>query len=122
MTAILWEIGEYFAFIRNSSELATAYTDTLGDMAAGKPMDRLICGDVGFGKTEVALRAAFITAFAGAQVAVIVPTTLLARQHFRTFSERSQTSSSAVRSTTSPPRPRRFARRHIPIRRRRSNC
>src|SRR5437764_1906612 len=57
-------------------------------MASGKPMDRLICGDVGFGKTEVALRAAFITAFAGGQVAVIVPTTLLARQHFRTFSER----------------------------------
>src|SRR5260370_15322583 len=57
-------------------------------MVAGKPMDRLICGDVGFGKTEVALRAAFITAFAGGQVAVIVPTTLLARQHYRTFSER----------------------------------
>ena len=51
-------------------------------------MDRLICGDVGFGKTEVALRAAFITAFAGGQVAVIVPTTLLARQHYRSFSER----------------------------------
>jgi transcription-repair coupling factor (superfamily II helicase) len=65
-----------------------AIEETLGDMAAGKPMDRLICGDVGFGKTEVALRAAFITAFAGAQVAVIVPTTLLARQHFRSFSER----------------------------------
>src|SRR5205085_9877273 len=65
-----------------------AIEDTLGDMASGRPMDRLICGDVGFGKTEVALRAAFITAFAGGQVAVIVPTTLLARQHYRTFSER----------------------------------
>jgi transcription-repair coupling factor (superfamily II helicase) len=65
-----------------------AIEETLDDMASGKPMDRLICGDVGFGKTEVALRAAFITAFAGAQVAVIVPTTLLARQHFRSFSER----------------------------------
>jgi len=65
-----------------------AIEDTLSDLAAGKPMDRLICGDVGFGKTEVALRAAFITAFAGAQVAVIVPTTLLARQHFRSFTER----------------------------------
>jgi len=65
-----------------------AIEETLGDMASGKPMDRLICGDVGFGKTEVALRAAFITAFAGGQVAVIVPTTLLARQHFRSFSER----------------------------------
>ena len=51
-------------------------------------MDRLICGDVGFGKTEVALRAAFVAAMSGAQVAVVVPTTLLARQHYRTFSER----------------------------------
>ena len=51
-------------------------------------MDRLICGDVGFGKTEVALRAAFITAMNGGQVAVVVPTTLLARQHFKTFTER----------------------------------
>ena len=54
----------------------------------GRPMDRLICGDVGFGKTEVALRAAFVAAMSGAQVAVVVPTTLLARQHFRTFSAR----------------------------------
>ncbi len=58
------------------------------DLAAGKPMDRLICGDVGFGKTEVALRAAFITAMSGLQVAVVVPTTLLARQHYATFRER----------------------------------
>jgi transcription-repair coupling factor (superfamily II helicase) len=58
------------------------------DLAAGRPMDRLVCGDVGFGKTEVALRAAFITALSGKQVAVVVPTTLLARQHFLTFSER----------------------------------
>ncbi len=62
--------------------------DILGDLAGGKPMDRLICGDVGFGKTEVALRAAFTVAMAGRQVAVVCPTTLLARQHFRTFSER----------------------------------
>ena len=61
---------------------------TLSDLAAGKPMDRLVCGDVGFGKTEVALRAAFDVAIAGRQVAVVVPTTLLARQHFKTFSER----------------------------------
>jgi transcription-repair coupling factor (superfamily II helicase) len=60
----------------------------IGDLGVGTPMDRLICGDVGFGKTEVALRAAFITALAGRQVAVVVPTTLLARQHFRTFSTR----------------------------------
>ena len=65
-----------------------AVTDVLSDMAAGKPMDRLICGDVGFGKTEVALRAAFVAAMCGEQVAVICPTTLLARQHFKTFSER----------------------------------
>ncbi len=65
-----------------------AIADVLEDMASGKPMDRLICGDVGFGKTEVALRAAFVAAMSGAQVAVVVPTTLLARQHFRTFSNR----------------------------------
>jgi transcription-repair coupling factor (superfamily II helicase) len=66
----------------------TAIDATLADLAAGRPMDRLICGDVGFGKTEVALRAAFVTALAGRQVAVVVPTTLLARQHLKTFSER----------------------------------
>jgi len=65
-----------------------AILDTLTDMASGRPMDRLICGDVGFGKTEVALRAAFVAAMSGAQVAVVVPTTLLARQHFHTFKER----------------------------------
>ncbi len=59
-----------------------------GDLGAGRPMDRLVCGDVGFGKTEVALRAAFIAAMNGIQVAVVVPTTLLARQHFKTFTER----------------------------------
>ncbi|MFL5109571.1 MAG: transcription-repair coupling factor [Microvirga sp.] len=67
---------------------AQAIQDVLDDLAAGHPMDRVICGDVGFGKTEVALRAAFATAIAGKQVAVIVPTTLLARQHYRTFQER----------------------------------
>ena len=61
---------------------------TLGDLGSGRPMDRLICGDVGFGKTEVALRAAFTTAMAGKQVAVVVPTTLLARQHYANFCER----------------------------------
>ncbi len=60
----------------------------LNDLNSGRPMDRLICGDVGFGKTEVALRAAFITAMNGKQVAVVVPTTLLARQHMKTFSDR----------------------------------
>lgn len=61
---------------------------TLDDLATGRPMDRLICGDVGFGKTEVALRAAFDTVMNGKQVAVVVPTTLLSRQHTKTFTER----------------------------------
>ncbi len=65
-----------------------AIADILGDLTAGRPMDRLICGDVGFGKTEVALRAAFVMAMTGKQVALVCPTTLLARQHFKTFSER----------------------------------
>src|ERR1700727_318518 len=62
--------------------------DVIGDLAAGGPMDRLVCGDVGFGKTEVAMRAAFVAAMAGEQVAVVVPTTLLARQHYRGFADR----------------------------------
>ncbi len=65
-----------------------AISDVLEDLAAGKPMDRLVCGDVGFGKTEVALRAAFVATMAGAQVALICPTTLLARQHYLNFEER----------------------------------
>ncbi len=65
-----------------------AISDTLDDLGKGRPMDRLVCGDVGFGKTEVALRAAFVAAMSGMQVAVVVPTTLLARQHFRNFNER----------------------------------
>jgi transcription-repair coupling factor (superfamily II helicase) len=66
----------------------TAIQATLKDLESGRPMDRLICGDVGFGKTEVALRAAFAVALDGKQVAVVVPTTLLARQHAKTFTER----------------------------------
>lgn len=65
-----------------------AIEDVLGDLEAGRPMDRLVCGDVGFGKTEVALRAAFVAAMAGQQVAVVAPTTLLARQHYTNFMER----------------------------------
>jgi transcription-repair coupling factor (superfamily II helicase) len=65
-----------------------AIGDVLEDLGKGTPMDRLVCGDVGFGKTEVALRAAFVVAMSGQQVAVVCPTTLLARQHFKTFSER----------------------------------
>jgi transcription-repair coupling factor (superfamily II helicase) len=71
-----------------TEDQARAIEDTLSDLASGRPMDRLVCGDVGFGKTEVALRAAFVAAMAGHQVAVVVPTTLLARQHFRNFTER----------------------------------
>ena len=73
-----------------TEDQARAIADVLEDLASGRPMDRLICGDVGFGKTEVALRAAFVAAMSGAQVAVVVPTTLLARQHYRTFSARFQ--------------------------------
>lgn len=65
-----------------------AIGDVIEDLARGRPMDRLICGDVGFGKTEVALRAAFVVAMTGRQVAVIAPTTLLVRQHYRNFLER----------------------------------
>ncbi|MDF1729161.1 MAG: CarD family transcriptional regulator, partial [Sulfitobacter sp.] len=65
-----------------------AISDVVEDLTSGNPMDRLICGDVGFGKTEVAMRAAFVAAMSGVQVAVIAPTTLLARQHFKSFAER----------------------------------
>ncbi|WP_240655291.1 transcription-repair coupling factor [Rhodovarius crocodyli] len=71
-----------------TEDQSRAIADVLEDFNSGRPMDRLICGDVGFGKTEVALRAAFVAAMSGSQVAVVVPTTLLARQHFRTFSAR----------------------------------
>jgi len=65
-----------------------AIEEVLEDLGTGRAMDRLVCGDVGFGKTEVALRAAFVAAYAGVQVAVVVPTTLLARQHYRNFRDR----------------------------------
>ncbi|WP_374274245.1 transcription-repair coupling factor [Brevundimonas sp.] len=65
-----------------------AIGDVLEDLGKGQPMDRLICGDVGFGKTEVALRAAFVAAMSGHQVAVVCPTTLLSRQHYKTFTDR----------------------------------
>ncbi len=71
-----------------TDDQARAIEDVLGDLAAGRPMDRLVCGDVGFGKTEVALRAAFVAAMAGQQVAIVAPTTLLARQHYSNFTER----------------------------------
>ncbi|MBK8212053.1 MAG: transcription-repair coupling factor [Rhodospirillales bacterium] len=73
-----------------TEDQARAIGDVLEDLGRGRPADRLICGDVGFGKTEVALRAAFVAAIDGRQVAVVVPTTLLCRQHYRTFTERFQ--------------------------------
>ena len=76
-----------FPFAETDDQMR-AISDVLEDLAAGRPMDRLICGDVGFGKTEVALRAAFVAAMSGGQVAVVVPTTLLARQHTRIFAKR----------------------------------
>jgi transcription-repair coupling factor (superfamily II helicase) len=79
--------AEGFPF-EETPDQAAAIDATLEDLKAGKPMDRLICGDVGFGKTEVALRAAFVAVADGKQVAVLVPTTLLAEQHFNTFSDR----------------------------------
>jgi transcription-repair coupling factor (superfamily II helicase) len=84
----LWdEFCARFPWQETEDQLA-AIADVLGDLSSGRPMDRLVCGDVGFGKTEVALRAAFIAAMAGHQVAIVAPTTLLARQHARTFAER----------------------------------
>jgi transcription-repair coupling factor (superfamily II helicase) len=83
------EFAARFPYPETEDQLS-AIAETLSDMASGKPMDRLICGDVGFGKTEVALRAAFVAAMSGHQVAVVVPTTLLCRQHFRTLTKRLQ--------------------------------
>ncbi len=76
-----------FGFEETPDQLA-AIEAVLADMRSGRPMDRLVCGDVGFGKTEVALRAAFVAVAGGRQVAVLCPTTLLAEQHFQTFSDR----------------------------------
>jgi transcription-repair coupling factor (superfamily II helicase) len=76
-----------FGFEETPDQLA-AINAVVADMRSGKPMDRLVCGDVGFGKTEVALRAAFVAVADGKQVAILAPTTLLAEQHFQTFSDR----------------------------------
>ncbi|MEJ2060816.1 MAG: transcription-repair coupling factor [Gammaproteobacteria bacterium] len=84
---------EYAAFaaafpFEETEDQETAIKAVLADMAAGRPMDRVVCGDVGFGKTEVAMRAAFVAAHGGKQVAVLVPTTLLAQQHTQNFRDR----------------------------------
>jgi len=81
------EFAARFPYEETEDQLA-AITAVAEDLSSGHPTDRLVCGDVGFGKTEVALRAAFMVAMSGRQVAVVVPTTLLARQHYKTFEER----------------------------------
>lgn len=79
--------SESFGF-EETADQAAAINAVIKDMTSGKPMDRLICGDVGFGKTEVALRAAFVAVLGGKQVAILAPTTLLAEQHAQTFADR----------------------------------
>jgi transcription-repair coupling factor (superfamily II helicase) len=81
------EFCSRFSFEETNDQL-NAINDVQGDLEKGLPMDRLICGDVGFGKTEVALRASFLAAMSGKQVSLLAPTTLLARQHFETFKDR----------------------------------
>ncbi|MGB1235238.1 MAG: transcription-repair coupling factor [Planktomarina sp.] len=84
----MWEaFCARFPYTETDDQLSAIET-VVEDLHAGKPMDRLVCGDVGFGKTEVAMRAAFVAAMSGHQVAVIAPTTLLARQHAKSFLER----------------------------------
>ena len=89
-TAWEWELESSFPYQETDDQLQ-AIDDVKSDMEAERPMDRLICGDVGYGKTEVAVRAAFKAVAAGSQVAVLVPTTVLAQQHYRTFMERLET-------------------------------
>jgi transcription-repair coupling factor (superfamily II helicase) len=91
--AFAFKQHDYEAFadgfgFEETADQAGAIASVIHDMKSGRPMDRLICGDVGFGKTEVALRAAFIAVAGGRQVAILCPTTLLAEQHFQTFSDR----------------------------------
>lgn len=81
------EFCSRFPYVETEDQLK-AIEDVVADLSSGRPMDRLICGDVGFGKTEVALRAAFLATMAGFQVAIVAPTTLLARQHYATFKNR----------------------------------
>jgi transcription-repair coupling factor (superfamily II helicase) len=95
-TATYAKFAARFPYQETDDQLR-AIEDVVGDLASGRPMDRLICGDVGFGKTEVALRAAFVAASAGMQVALIAPTTLLARQHAKEFRQRFQGTGLRVR-------------------------
>lgn len=92
-----WEsFAARFPYTETDDQLSAIH-DVVEDLASGRPMDRLVVGDVGFGKTEVAMRAAFVAAAAGMQVAVIAPTTLLARQHYKTFAERFRGTAMTVR-------------------------
>ncbi len=84
----LWDAFSARFPYQETDDQLTAIGNVIDDLTSGAPMDRLICGDVGFGKTEVAMRAAFVAAMSGVQVAVIAPTTLLARQHYKSFAER----------------------------------
>ncbi len=88
-----FDADEYYAFagtfpFEETPDQATTIEAVIADMTGPQPMDRVVCGDVGFGKTEVAMRAAFVAAQAGRQVAVLVPTTLLAQQHYQNFADR----------------------------------
>ena len=84
----MWDaFSARFPYTETDDQLR-AIEDVIDDLTSGNPMDRLVCGDVGFGKTEVAMRAAFVAAMSGVQVALIAPTTLLARQHYKSFAER----------------------------------
>jgi transcription-repair coupling factor (superfamily II helicase) len=84
----MWDaFSARFPYSETDDQL-NAIGDVVDDLTSGSPMDRLVCGDVGFGKTEVAMRAAFVAAMSGAQVAIVAPTTLLARQHYKSFAER----------------------------------
>ncbi len=84
----MWDAFSARFSYQETDDQLRAIEDVIADLDAGNPMDRLICGDVGFGKTEVAMRASFVAAMSGRQVAVIAPTTLLARQHAQSFQER----------------------------------
>lgn len=92
-----WEsFAARFPYTETDDQMS-AIEDVVADLKSGRPMDRLVVGDVGFGKTEVAMRAAFVAAASGMQVAVIAPTTLLARQHCKTFAERFRSTAINVR-------------------------
>jgi RecG-like helicase len=106
------KFAESFGF-EETPDQAAAIAAVIGDMTSGKPMDRLVCGDVGFGKTEVALRAAFIAVMGGKQVALLSPTTLLAEQHrpSPTASPTGRCASSSCRASRPPRKSMRRSRR-----------